>query len=93
MGPKAWCAALIAALMIPSGSVAQDVTLTAREGGLRLEGTLQGFDGEFYRIDTSYGQLTVDAQGVICDGPGCPELTAPLAVIRFVGAPDAGMAL
>jgi phosphate transport system substrate-binding protein len=93
MGPKAWCAALTAALMVPSGAVAQDVTLTAREGGLQLEGALQGFDGEFYRIETSYGQLTVDAQGVICDGPGCPDLTAPLAVIRFVGAPDAGMAL
>lgn len=72
---------------------AQDVTLTAREGGLQLEGVLQGFDGAFYRISTSYGALTVDAQGVICTGPGCPELTAPFASLRFVGAPDAGRAL
>ena len=93
MGPKAWCAALVLALTAAAGACAQDVTLTAREGGLRLDGVLQGFDGEFYRINTSYGALTVDAQGVICEGPGCPELTAPFASLRFVGAPDAGAAL
>ena len=93
MGPKAWCAALFLALTAAGAACAQDVTLTAREGGLRLDGVLQGFDGEFYRINTSYGALTVDAQGVICDGPGCPELTAPFASLRFVGAPDAGAAL
>ncbi|HMT20158.1 MAG TPA: Ig-like domain-containing protein, partial [Promineifilum sp.] len=38
---------------------------------------------------TSYGLLTVDGQGVICEGPACPELTAPKAVMRVVGAPDA----
>jgi phosphate transport system substrate-binding protein len=93
MGPKAWCAALAALLFTADGAVAQDVTLTAREGGIRLDGSLQGFDGEFYRIETSYGVLTVDAEGVICEGPGCPDLTVPLAVIRVVGAPDAGAAL
>ena len=91
MGLWAGCAALFLALT--THAVAQDVTLTAREGGLRLDGVLQGFDGEFYRISTSYGALTLDAQGVICEGPGCPELTAPYAILRFVGAPDAGAAL
>ncbi len=50
---------------------------------------MQGYDGEFYRIETKYGLLTVDGQGVICTGPGCPDLLAPLAVVRIVGAPDA----
>jgi len=93
MGILAWCAAAVAALVIPGFAAAQDVTLSAREGGLRLEGTLQSFDGEFYRISSSYGMLTIDGQGVICTGPGCPDLTAPKAVIRITGAPDAGMAL
>ena len=93
MGILAWCAGFVAALLIPGIAAAQDVTLTAREGGIRLEGTLQSFDGAFYRIDTSYGLLTVDGQGVICTGPGCPDLTAPKAVIRITGAPDAGVAL
>jgi phosphate transport system substrate-binding protein len=86
-------AAVIAALMVfgaASRALAQDVTLIARDGGLQLSGTLQAFDGEFYRILSAYGPLTVDAQGVICDGPGCPGLTAPRAVIRIAGEGDPG---
>ena len=86
-------AAIMAALLLCQGAVAQDVTLTSRDGSLSLTGTLQGYDGEFFRIDTNYGPLTVDGQGVTCDGPGCPDLTAPKAVIRFVGAQDAGNSL
>ncbi len=88
------CAAGFAALLfIGTPAVAQDVTLTARDGALTISGALQGFDGEFYRVETAYGPLTVDAEGVICDGPACPDLIAPRAVIRIVGAADAGAAL
>ena len=93
MDPKAWCAAVFAALLFSQMAVAQDVTLTSRDGSLSLSGTLQGYDGEFFRISTNYGPLTVDGQGVICEGPACPDLTAPKAVIRFVGAADAGATL
>ena len=58
-----------------------------------LTGTLQGYDGEFYRIDTAYGPLTVDGQGVICEGPACPDLLAPRAVMRVVGSSDAAALL
>ncbi|NUB45411.1 OmpA family protein [Fertoebacter nigrum] len=88
-----WHAAVLAAFLLPAAAVAQDVTLTARDGAITLNGTLQGFDGEFYRVMTSYGLLTVDGEGVICAGPGCPDLTAPKALIRITGAPDAGMNL
>jgi phosphate transport system substrate-binding protein len=80
-------AAVFAALLYAQTAVAQDVTLTARDGGLALNGQLVSFDGEFYRIETVYGGLTVAAEGVICDGPACPNLTAPLTVIDVVG-PD-----
>ena len=83
-------AAIFAALLFTGAATAQDVTLTSRDGSLSLSGTLQGYDGEFFRILTNYGPLTVDGQGVTCDGPACPDLTAPKAVIRFVGAADAG---
>ena len=71
MGVKAGLAALVAALCIwgSAPAFAQDITLVAREGGIVLTGTLQGYDGEFYRISTTYGTLTVDGQGVICEGP------------------------
>ncbi len=92
---KAGRAAVFAALLFLGAgpAIAQDVALVAREGKIVLTGTLLGFDGEFYRIDTAYGPLTVDAQGVICEGPACPDLTAPKATIRIVGAPDAGARL
>jgi phosphate transport system substrate-binding protein len=92
MGVKAGLAALGAALCIwgpaAAPASAQDVTLVAREGGIVLNGTLQGYDGEFYRISTSYGILTVDGQGVICEGPACPDLIAPKATMRVVGSAD-----
>jgi len=88
-----WCAAVSAVFVFPGWAVAQDVTLTARDGGLALTGTLQGWDGEFYRVDTAYGLLTVDGQGVVCDGPGCPDLTAPRIPVRIVGEGDPGRSL
>ena len=92
MGAISWCA-MVFAVLFPTASLAQDVTLTSRDGSLAISGTLQAYDGEFFRIDSKYGLLTVDAQGVICDGPACPDLTAPKAVIRLVGERDAGGAL
>ena len=93
MGVKRWRAAILAALLWPNWVMAQDVTLTSRDGSLSLPGTLVGYDGEFYRIETSYGRLTVDGQSVICEGPACPDLIAPKAIIRIEGAKDAGIAL
>ncbi|WP_374642880.1 OmpA family protein [Tabrizicola sp.] len=90
MGFTARVAAFLVAIVTSFPALAQDVTLIAREGGIVLSGALQGFDGEFYRIQTSYGLLTVDGQGVICEGPACPDLVAPRAVIRITGAGDVG---
>lgn len=86
-------AVLVTALVVCVPAAAQDVTLTARDGGLAISGDLVGYDGEFYRIASAYGRLTVDAEGVVCTGPACPDLTAPLAVIRITGAADPGMRL
>jgi phosphate transport system substrate-binding protein len=93
MGVKAGIAALGAALVCWTAAQAQDVTLIAREGGIVLSGSLQGYDGAFYRIETSYGLLTIDGQGVICEGPACPDLVAPKAEIRIVGDDGPGRTL
>ncbi len=86
-------AAIIAALffLFAGGAArAQDVTLSARDGAISISGTLVTFDGEFYRVDTRYGVLVVDGQGVICTGPGCPDLDAYVAEFTFSGAPAMG---
>lgn len=78
----------LACLMICAPACAQDVTLTARDGSLGVAGTLRSYDGEYYRIDSEFGGLTIDAQGVICEGPGCPDLTAPRVRMQIVGLPQ-----
>ena len=91
MGLNFWGAAVFAALsLFAAAAAAQDVTLTARDGSLSIDGQLISFDGEFYRVDSRYGPLTLDGEGVICDGPGCPDLTATLAVLRITGAAEPG---
>lgn len=82
-------AAILAALFLCFGvstAAAQDVTLTSPDGAVEINGTLLGFDGEFYRVDTPYGELTVDGSGVLCDGPGCPNLADFVAEVTFSGS-------
>lgn len=82
-------AAIFAALFFwayPLTGNAEDVTLTSRDGAVEITGTLLGFDGEFYRVDTQFGELTVDGSGVLCDGPGCPNLTDFVAKVTFSGS-------
>ncbi|MDQ7071506.1 MAG: substrate-binding domain-containing protein [Rhodobacterales bacterium] len=69
---------------------AQDVTLSSRDGTVTISGTLLGFDGEFYRVDTLYGELTLDGSGVNCEGPGCPNLVNFVASVTFSGAATMG---
>lgn len=85
-------AALLLSLAVPM-AVAQDVTLTSRDGDVEISGNLLGFDGEFYRLDTVYGELTVDGSGVDCEGPGCPNLNNYVARLTFTGAPTIGRVL
>lgn len=79
---------LIATLLAVWGAraVAQDVSLTSRDGVITIDGTLLSYDGEFYRVDTIYGALTLDGEGVVCNGPGCPDLKAFIPEIGFSGS-------
>lgn len=49
-------AALAALCLVHSvfAAAAQDITLTAPDGAVEISGTLLGFDGEFYRLDTIF---------------------------------------
>ena len=90
---KQFCAALLAALFLVvsvGASRADDVTLRSRDGAIELSGTLLGFDGEYYRVETQYGELTVDGSGVLCEGPGCPSLTPFVAELSISGSSTIG---
>ncbi len=72
--------------LLATSAHAQDVTLTSRDGAIEISGTLLGYDGEFYRVESPYGILTVDGSAVNCAGPGCPDLEHFIADITISGA-------
>ncbi|WP_460273000.1 phosphate ABC transporter substrate-binding/OmpA family protein [Celeribacter sp. ULVN23_4] len=76
-------------LLLPFASFAQDVNLLSRDGSISINGTFLSFDGEFYRVDTDLGVLTVDSSGVRCEGPGCPDLEGYYAQVRLSGDAEA----
>jgi len=72
---------------------AEHVTLRSRVGSLEVSGTLLGFDGNYYRVDTQYGELTVDGSGVLCEGQECPSLTEFVAEVSISGSGNIGEVL
>lgn len=66
-------------------ALAQDVSLTSQDRAFSVSGTLLGFDGEFYRVDTIYGPLTIDGQRVTCEGDGCPDLNTYVEEVSLSG--------
>ena len=91
----AWLRAAFCAALFLFGTVlaAQDVTLTSPDGRVEISGTLLGFDGEFYRVETIYGELTVDGSGVQCEGPACPNLQNFVAEVSVSGSATMGAVL
>lgn len=78
-------AATLSLLLCPTFAMAQDVNLLSRDGSISISGNFLSFDGEFYRVETDLGVLTVDSSGVRCEGPGCPDLDGYYAQIRLSG--------
>lgn len=86
-----WAALFLFSAIAPAWS--EDVVLRSRDGAIELSGTLLGFDGQYYRVETRYGELTVDGSGVLCEGPGCPSLTDFVAEISISGSSTIGRVL
>lgn len=79
----------VAALSVLAGVApadADEVTLTSEDGSIGIEGELLSYDGDFYRIASAYGVLTVDAARVVCTGAACPEPGVYVAELMISGA-------
>lgn len=72
--------------MLSQAASAQDVTLRNGDGTIDISGSLIDFDGEYYRVDSRFGPVTVSADGLRCLGSGCPDPGALTTEARFVGA-------
>lgn len=90
---KTLCAvAAIGASLVPYNVLADDVTLKSEDGKVNLVGELTSFDGGNYTIKTGFGEFTIAANGVICEGDGCPkpEVDAIAADVRIAGSDSVG---
>lgn len=77
-----------------SASAAQgEVSLVSPDGAIALSGSLVGFDGAYYRLDTIYGLLTIAAADVACEGPGCPAAAGLVPEVALAGSPTVGAGL
>ncbi len=56
--------------------------------GFAVEGEVQSYDGEFYRIETDLGVLTLGGGGLTCEGSACPPEPK---IVLDIAAPDSGM--
>ena len=88
-----WCfdlrAAAIAALCFtaPTVGFAQDIVLSAKDVDQKVTGTLIEYDGEFFRVETEFGPVTVDARTVTCDGAACPAVAENVERFSALGDP------
>ena len=82
-------AALAVIALVPgTGWSSGAVVLTTLDGSHSVSGELLSFDGEYFRVETEVGALTLDRGDVSCDGPGCPEPEALVAHARVGGPAD-----
>ena len=75
-------------LAFPLAVLAGPVVLETHDGSITLEGELLSFNGELFRIETTYGTLTMDGGNVTCAGVGCPDPEALVAKARIAGPAD-----
>lgn len=72
-------------LLSTAPAFAETVTLRTANNSIQLSGELLSFDGTTYKLKTSVGELSLDANGLICEGDGCP-VDAPAPDFAVSGA-------
>ena len=68
--------------------LAGPVELTTLDGSLTLDGELVAYDGEFFRVATPFGEITMDGGNLRCSGAGCPDPADLVARARIGGPAD-----
>ena len=70
-----------------------DSEVILRSGdGTFFSGTLQGFDGTNYLLETSLGLLTIRSEFVQCEGAACPDTGPVVAKFTIASPPGEGEA-
>lgn len=75
-------------LLFATPAFAGPVQLVTPEGQVIIDGELLSRDGEFFRVETAFGPVTVDAGALRCTGAGCPDPTDLVARAHVTGESD-----
>jgi phosphate transport system substrate-binding protein len=67
---------LIYALMAALPAWAEQVKLTTLDQSFSIEGDLVEFDGTVLKVQTTIGEMVIERNRVLCEGPGCPQENA-----------------
>lgn len=81
------CPGVIDTAAVAPEPESNSVILTNPAGGVRLEGELLSFQNGIYTVETIIGEFDVFADGTVCEGPGCPELSDPQSAIASIPQP------
>jgi len=87
-----WVSTLLSAFFAFQAN-AQTIVLKAKTGNVRIIGTLVDYDGEFYKVDTDLGEMTVDARTVDCSGDGCPTANNQVSEFDILAVGELGQNL
>ncbi len=81
------------AVMSPHAAKAEQVQLRSLDTGFVLSGELIRFEDGDYVIRSSVGELTVDGDSVVCEGPGCPSTDVSQTAFGVFGSNAIGAEL
>ena len=83
--PTLLATAILACAVSPS--FAEYVTLSSQDNSIWITGELVDFDGTNYLIRSTVGDLTINADAVICEGDLCPSDAEQLTNYTIAGSP------
>ena len=83
---------LVSGLAVSSAALADVITLTSSDGALTIAGELLAFENGIYRIETTIGELSIDAKDVSCEGQACPVVQENSNIV-IAGASSIGSRL
>lgn len=87
--PAIALAGFCAAASAPA-ALANNISLSTPDGGMKLTGRLISFDGRTYQLETMIGPVEIDASSVTCEGEACPKLEDLKAEFSIASSSDLG---
>lgn len=78
--------ATLCALLGATTAAAENVTLSTVAGDTSVTGTLLSYDGNHYVLQTSIGNLVLEASSTVCSGDGCPAVLSEQTDLRIAGS-------